>query len=79
MFVIHIMITFYRLSGCHITEEGCASLGSALKSNPSLLRDLDLSNSDLKDAGIKMLSAVLQDPLCKLEKLRSVFMFYMRQ
>ncbi|XP_062319084.1 ribonuclease inhibitor-like isoform X2 [Osmerus eperlanus] len=59
-----------RLSGCHIAEEGCASLASALKTNHPLLRDLDLSNSDLKDSGMKLLSAVLEDPLCKLETLR---------
>ncbi|XP_046881699.1 NACHT, LRR and PYD domains-containing protein 12-like isoform X1 [Hypomesus transpacificus] len=57
-----------RLSGCHITEEGCASLSSALKS--SFLRQLELSNNDLKDAGMKLLSAGLEDPLCKLETLR---------
>ncbi|XP_062307505.1 NACHT, LRR and PYD domains-containing protein 12-like isoform X1 [Osmerus eperlanus] len=65
-----------RLSGCHITEEGCASLGSVLKST-SFLRQLDLSNNDLKDAGMKLLSAGLGNPLCKLETLRYVFMFYM--
>ncbi|XP_067084502.1 NACHT, LRR and PYD domains-containing protein 12-like isoform X1 [Osmerus mordax] len=58
-----------RLSGCHITEEGCASLSSALKST-SFLRQLDLSNNDLKDAGMKLLSAGLGNPLCKLETLR---------
>ncbi|XP_067084492.1 NACHT, LRR and PYD domains-containing protein 12-like isoform X6 [Osmerus mordax] len=58
-----------RLSGCHITEEGCASLGSVLKST-SFLRQLDLSNNDLKDASMKLLSAGLGNPLCKLETLR---------
>ncbi|XP_046881701.1 NACHT, LRR and PYD domains-containing protein 3-like isoform X3 [Hypomesus transpacificus] len=58
-----------RLSGCHITEEGCASLSSALTS-ASFLRQLDLSNNDLKDAGMKVLSAGLGNPLCKLETLR---------
>ncbi|XP_067091748.1 NLR family CARD domain-containing protein 3-like isoform X1 [Osmerus mordax] len=58
-----------RLSGCHITEEGCASLGSVLKAT-SFLRQLDLSNNDLKDAGMKLLSAGLGNPLCKLETLR---------
>ncbi|XP_062340625.1 NLR family CARD domain-containing protein 3-like isoform X4 [Osmerus eperlanus] len=58
-----------RLSGCHITEEGCASLSSALKST-SFLRQLELSNNDLKDAGMKLLSAGLRNPLCKLEILR---------
>ncbi|XP_067084579.1 protein NLRC3-like isoform X5 [Osmerus mordax] len=58
-----------RLSGCHITEEGCASLSSTLKST-SFLRQLDLNNNDLKDAGMKLLSAGLGNPLCKLETLR---------
>ncbi|KAL0992591.1 hypothetical protein UPYG_G00095460, partial [Umbra pygmaea] len=31
------------LSGCRITEKGCAALVSALKSNPSNLKELDLS------------------------------------
>uniref|UniRef100_A0ABZ3NPP2 Uncharacterized protein n=1 Tax=Gadus morhua TaxID=8049 RepID=A0ABZ3NPP2_GADMO len=32
-----------QLSCCLITQEGCASLASALSSNPSHLRELDLS------------------------------------
>nr|XP_046192877.1 NACHT, LRR and PYD domains-containing protein 3-like isoform X2 [Oncorhynchus gorbuscha] len=58
------------LSGCGVTEEGCASLVSALKSNPSHLRELDLSNNDLKDSGVKLLSAGLGNPHWKLETLR---------
>uniref|UniRef100_A0A6Q2Z2Z2 B30.2/SPRY domain-containing protein n=2 Tax=Esox lucius TaxID=8010 RepID=A0A6Q2Z2Z2_ESOLU len=58
------------LSGCGITEEGCASLVSALKSNPSHLKELDLSNNDLKDTGVEKLSALLKDPQCRLETLR---------
>uniref|UniRef100_A0AAZ3RN16 NACHT, LRR and PYD domains-containing protein 12-like n=1 Tax=Oncorhynchus tshawytscha TaxID=74940 RepID=A0AAZ3RN16_ONCTS len=59
-----------RLSGCLVTEEGCAPLVSALRSNPSHLRELDLSNNDLKDSGVKLLSAGLGNPYCKLETLR---------
>uniref|UniRef100_A0A8C7N7E9 Uncharacterized protein n=1 Tax=Oncorhynchus kisutch TaxID=8019 RepID=A0A8C7N7E9_ONCKI len=58
------------LSGCLVTEEGCASLVSALRSNPSHLRELDLSNNDLKDSGVELLSAGLGNPHCKLETLR---------
>ncbi|KAJ8007713.1 hypothetical protein DPEC_G00097020 [Dallia pectoralis] len=59
-----------RLAGCGITEEGCASLVSALKSNPSHLKELDLSNNDLKDTVVKQVSALVKDPQCKLETLR---------
>uniref|UniRef100_A0A3P8XZB9 B30.2/SPRY domain-containing protein n=1 Tax=Esox lucius TaxID=8010 RepID=A0A3P8XZB9_ESOLU len=58
------------LSGCGITEEGCASLVSALKSNPSHLKELDLSNNELKDLGGIELSALLKDPQSRLETLK---------
>uniref|UniRef100_A0AAQ4NPC6 NACHT domain-containing protein n=1 Tax=Gasterosteus aculeatus aculeatus TaxID=481459 RepID=A0AAQ4NPC6_GASAC len=48
------------LSGCLITEEGCASLASALSSNPSHLRELDLSYNHTGDSGVKLLSAGLE-------------------
>ncbi|XP_064872287.1 NLR family CARD domain-containing protein 3-like [Oncorhynchus nerka] len=66
----HCKLETLRLSGCLVTEEGCASLVSALRSNPSHLRELDLSNNDLKDSGVKLLSAGLGNPHCKLETLR---------
>ncbi|XP_071245757.1 NACHT, LRR and PYD domains-containing protein 12-like [Salvelinus alpinus] len=58
------------LSGCGVTEEGCASLVSALRSNPSHLRELDLSYNQPGDSGVRLLSAALEDPHCKLETLR---------
>ncbi|XP_075310705.1 protein NLRC3-like [Odontesthes bonariensis] len=58
------------LSGCLITEEGCASLVSALTSNPSHLRELDLSYNHPGDSAVKQLSAGLEDPQWRLDTLR---------
>ncbi|XP_048854610.1 protein NLRC3-like isoform X2 [Brienomyrus brachyistius] len=66
---LHCKLEILRLSGCRVTEEGCSSLASALRSNPSHLRELDLSYNHPGDSGVKLLSAVLEDPNCKLEKL----------
>ncbi|XP_036372736.1 NACHT, LRR and PYD domains-containing protein 12-like [Megalops cyprinoides] len=57
------------LSGCQITEEGCDVLASALCSNPLFLRELDLSYNHPGDRGVRALSAVREDPSCKLETL----------
>uniref|UniRef100_A0A672HAQ0 NACHT domain-containing protein n=1 Tax=Salarias fasciatus TaxID=181472 RepID=A0A672HAQ0_SALFA len=59
-----------RLSSCGITEEGCTSLASALKSNPSHLRELDLSYNYPGELGVRLLSERLQNPECSLEKLK---------
>ncbi|XP_029918713.1 NACHT, LRR and PYD domains-containing protein 12-like [Myripristis murdjan] len=59
-----------RLSGCLLTEEGCVSVASALSSNPSHLRELDLSYNHPGDSGVKLLSAGLEDPTWRLDMLR---------
>ncbi|XP_038566958.1 NACHT, LRR and PYD domains-containing protein 12-like [Micropterus salmoides] len=60
-----------RLYGCRLSETHCEVIASALKSNPSNLRELDLSgNGDLQDSGLKLLSAGLESPNCRLECLR---------
>uniref|UniRef100_A0AAQ4QAL1 B30.2/SPRY domain-containing protein n=1 Tax=Gasterosteus aculeatus aculeatus TaxID=481459 RepID=A0AAQ4QAL1_GASAC len=66
----HCDLETLRLSGCLIKEEGCASLASALSSNPSHLRELDLSYNHPGGSGVKLLSAGLEDPQWRLETLR---------
>ncbi|KAK9979077.1 hypothetical protein ABG768_012523, partial [Culter alburnus] len=57
------------LSECSIPEKHCVILTSALKSNPSHLRELNLSWNKLGNSGVKHLCDVLKDSHCKLERL----------
>ncbi|KAM4591436.1 protein NLRC3-like isoform 2-T3 [Odontesthes bonariensis] len=59
-----------RLAACDLSESDCEVVASALKSNPSHLKQLDLSNNNLSDPAVKHLSAGLESPNCRLEALR---------
>ncbi|XP_051742943.1 NACHT, LRR and PYD domains-containing protein 12-like isoform X5 [Ctenopharyngodon idella] len=65
----HCRFNTLTLSDCDMTKEGCSDVTSALKSNPSHLRELDLSWNELGDSGVKNLSDLLMNPQFKLEKL----------
>ncbi|XP_057201205.1 NACHT, LRR and PYD domains-containing protein 3-like isoform X2 [Triplophysa rosa] len=58
-----------RLSSCNLTGECCESLSSCLQSS-NCLRELDLSNNDLKDSGLKLISDALKTHNCQLHTLR---------
>ncbi|KAL0153984.1 hypothetical protein M9458_050741, partial [Cirrhinus mrigala] len=58
------------LCGCNLTAQSCESLSRALQSsNSNILRELDLSNNDLQDFGVKLLFDGLKSPNCQLEIL----------
>ncbi|XP_056451075.1 NACHT, LRR and PYD domains-containing protein 12-like isoform X1 [Gadus chalcogrammus] len=65
----HCTLETLRLNCCELSEECCDALASGLSSNSSL-RELDLSNNDLQNLGVKLLSAALGSPHCTLETLR---------
>ncbi|XP_058243419.1 NACHT, LRR and PYD domains-containing protein 3-like isoform X2 [Hemibagrus wyckioides] len=59
-----------KLFDCSITQEGGTHLISALISNPSHLRELDLGLNKIADPGMRLISDFLRNELCKLEILK---------
>ncbi|CDQ65237.1 unnamed protein product [Oncorhynchus mykiss] len=53
---------------CQLTEKCCENMFRCLANIPSL-RELNLSNNNLKDEGVKMLCKAFRLPTCQLEKL----------
>ncbi|XP_049444950.1 NLR family CARD domain-containing protein 3-like isoform X2 [Epinephelus fuscoguttatus] len=65
----HCRLESLRLSSCRLSEISCVSLASALNSNPSHLRELELRGNNLQDSGVKLLGDLLENPHYRLETL----------
>ncbi|XP_041943759.1 LOW QUALITY PROTEIN: NACHT, LRR and PYD domains-containing protein 3-like [Alosa sapidissima] len=58
-----------QLRYSHLTMKSCAALSSVISSNSSSLRQLGLSENNLGDSGVELLSTGLKHPNCRMEKL----------
>ncbi|KAG5277853.1 hypothetical protein AALO_G00092100 [Alosa alosa] len=58
-----------RLAGCKLTDTSCEVVASVLQS-PNSLQQLDLSDNDLGDSGVQLLSKGLSSSNCKIHTLR---------
>ncbi|XP_050960764.1 ribonuclease inhibitor-like, partial [Labeo rohita] len=65
----HCQLNTLMLRDCGLTEENCSCLATVLRSNSSL-KELDMSNNNLQDSGVKKLQTGLENTKCTLEKLR---------
>ncbi|XP_053085784.1 NACHT, LRR and PYD domains-containing protein 12-like isoform X1 [Pangasianodon hypophthalmus] len=63
---LYCKLQILRLSWCNLTEKSCSFLSSILNT----VRELDLSNNDLQDSGVKIISDGLSNEQCKLQILR---------
>lgn len=59
----------FRLRSCNLTELSSDALALVISSATCQLKLLDLTDNDLQDVGITMLSDALASPHCELEIL----------
>uniref|UniRef100_A0A3B5ATL5 Uncharacterized protein n=1 Tax=Stegastes partitus TaxID=144197 RepID=A0A3B5ATL5_9TELE len=72
------MYSHFLLVQCKLANEGlsvksCKALASVLSSGSCNLKELDLSDNNVENTGVKELARGLKDPLCRLETLRLSF------
>ncbi|RVE55627.1 hypothetical protein OJAV_G00234390 [Oryzias javanicus] len=60
----------FRLRNCGLSEADCETIALTLVSDPSHLRELDLSGNQLQDSAMMFLCAGIENPNCRLESLR---------
>ncbi|XP_026108287.1 NACHT, LRR and PYD domains-containing protein 3-like [Carassius auratus] len=56
------------LNDCNLTDESCSNLAKALGSDNNLI-EVNMSNNNLQDSGVKQLCIGLENITCKLETL----------
>ncbi|XP_043118617.1 NLR family CARD domain-containing protein 3-like isoform X2 [Puntigrus tetrazona] len=66
----HCQLHVLRVAYCNLTDQCCESVSSSLQSTNSLLRELDMSNNDLQNSGVKLLSDGLKSSHCQLNILK---------
>ncbi|XP_067365221.1 NACHT, LRR and PYD domains-containing protein 3-like isoform X2 [Channa argus] len=69
----HCRLRTLTVNRCSLTYQCCEDLASVLSCHPSHLRKLDLSDNNIEDSGVKLLSTGIKNLCCKLQILRLSF------